>query len=117
MAAERQDVDIRVSQPTEVVQNALEHVFPRLFPHLPELHVAQRWAGLMAFTPDFLPIADHVPDFPNTWVVGGFSGHGMPFGLRFGQLLAETVFNGGIPSGLKPFRLNRPTLQQRNEGN
>ena len=65
----------------------------------------------MAFTPDFLPIADRVPDLPHTWVVGGFSGHGMPFGLRFGQLLAEAVVNGVVSPLLKPFRFNRPTLQ------
>ncbi len=111
MVAEGHDIGIRVSQPTGVVQNALEQVFPHLFPSLPELHVAHRWAGLMAFTPDFLPIADRVPDLPHTWVVGGFCGHGMPFGLRFGQLLAEAVVNGVVSPLLKPFRFNRPTLQ------
>jgi len=110
-AAEGKDVGVRSSQPTEAVQHALEQVFPHLFPHLSSLHVEQRWAGLMAFTPDLLPIADRVPDFPNVWVVGGFCGHGMPYGLRFGQLLAEATTKDLIPSALLPFRLNRETLQ------
>src|SRR5437588_389113 len=105
------DVGARVSLPTPEVQAALERILPRLFPALTGLQVEHRWAGLMAFTPDYLPIADRVSDMPHAWVVGGFSGHGMPFGLRLGQLLAETVTSGLPPVALKPFRLDRPTLR------
>ncbi|GHP00091.1 hypothetical protein KSF_101380 [Reticulibacter mediterranei] len=42
--------------------------------------------------------------------VGGFSGHGMPFGMHLGQLLATAVINGALPSALPSFRLNRPSL-------
>jgi gamma-glutamylputrescine oxidase len=110
-AAEGHDRGIKVSQPTVAVQHALEQVFPRLFPSLSGLHIAQRWAGLMAFTRDFLPIADQVPDLPHTWVVGGFSGHGMPYGLRFGQLLAEAATKHVTPAALQPFRRDRAMLQ------
>ncbi len=109
--AEHHDRGVHVSQPTPSVQNALEQVFPQLFPHLMGLRVARRWAGLMAFTPDLLPIADRIPDLPNTWVVGGFSGHGMPFGLRLGQLLAEAVTTSHPPEALHPFQIDRPTLK------
>ena len=106
-SAEGHDVGIRESQPTPEVQQALEGVLPQLLPQLPELHVAHRWAGLMAFTLDLLPIVDRAPDFPHTWFVGGFCGHGMPFGLRFGQLLAEAVIQNTVPTALIPFRLAR----------
>jgi gamma-glutamylputrescine oxidase len=102
---------IKESQLTEDVQAALEGVFPRLFPQLSGLQVAQRWAGLMAFTPDYIPVADRVPDMPGVWVVGGFSGFGMPFGLRLGQLLATAATSEITPTGLHPFRLPRPTLK------
>ncbi len=105
------DVGVRVSLPTPEVQAALDCILPRLFPSLSGLQVEHRWAGLMAFTPDYLPIADRVPDMPHAWVVGGFSGHGMPFGLRVGQLLAHAVTSGLPPADLKPFRLDRPTLR------
>jgi glycine/D-amino acid oxidase-like deaminating enzyme len=105
------DVGVRESQPTPKVQSALEQIFPRLFPELNGLRVEQRWAGLMAFTPDYLPIADRVPGMANTWVVGGFSGHGMPFGLRVGQLLAAAVINEQPPVALSLFRMDRPTLR------
>ena len=105
-----QDVGIRESQPTREVQAALEQVFPRLFPQLSGLRVQQRWAGLMAFTPDYLPIADRAPGLPGVWVAGGFSGHGMPFGMRLGQLICKAVTSGAAPDTLVPLRLHRPTL-------
>jgi gamma-glutamylputrescine oxidase len=101
------------SQPTAVVQQAIEQVLPRLFPSLTPLQVTHRWAGLLGYTSDHHPIVDEVPTRPGVLVVGGFSGHGMPFGMRFGQLLATAVLSGMIPSALKPYRLNRPTLKKR----
>src|SRR5207302_213031 len=84
-------------------QVALEQVFPRLFPALRGLQVAHRWAGMMAFTRDYLPIVDRVPDMPGVLVVGGFCGHGMPFPLRLGQLMAQALTGKGWPSELLPF--------------
>ncbi len=107
-----QDVGILDSRPTPEVQAALEQVLPGLFPALVGLCVARRWAGPMAFTADYLPIADRAPDVPNTWVVGGFCGHGMPFGMRLGQLLAQAAAGGAPPAALTPFRLDRSTLQK-----
>jgi len=101
------DVGVREIQPTIDVQTALEQIFPRLFPALRGLRVVQRWAGLMAFTPDYLPIVDRASDKANIWVIGGFSGHGMPFGLRLGQLIATAITSGVTPEALQPYRLAR----------
>ncbi len=109
------DVGIRDSRPTPEVQAALEQVLPDLFPELASLRVARRWAGLMAFTADYLPIADRAPGLPNTWVVGGFCGHGMPFGMRLGQLLAQAAVDSAPPAALTPFRLERPTLRMTSD--
>lgn len=73
------------------------------------LQVAQRWAGLMAFTRDYLPIADEVPGLPGAWAVGGFCGHGMPSACGLGQLLAAAL-TGAHPAELLPLRSGRPTL-------
>jgi len=112
-----QDVGIRESQPTTGVQTALEQVIPGLFPQLGGLRVQQRWAGLMAFTPDYLPIADRAPGMPGVWVAGGFSGHGMPFGMLLGQLMCEAVTSGTAPDTLAPLRLHRPTLMRAQADN
>lgn len=108
--APRSDVGIESNHPTPEVQAALEQVLPQLFPSLSGLQVVQRWAGVMAFTPDALPIIDQVNDIPGAWIAGGFSGHGMVFAAQLGQLLSETITSRRIPAALSPFRLNRETL-------
>ncbi len=104
------DVGVRDMVPTPDVTGAIEAVIPRLFPRLDGLRVARRWAGLMAFTSDYLPVADAAPDLPGVWVTGGFCGHGMPFGPRVGQLLAEAAATGVTPAALYPLRIGRETL-------
>jgi gamma-glutamylputrescine oxidase len=105
------DVNVWEQTPTPEVQQGLEQIFPRLFPQLTGLHVAQRWGGLMAFTPDRIPIIDRVPGLVNAWFIGGLSGHGMPFGMLIGQMLAEAVQTGQTPARLRPFRFERETLR------
>lgn len=105
------DVGITETVPTPEVIAAIEQILPRLFPHLSGLEAMQRWAGLMAFTADYVPVADAAPEIPGVWVAGGFCGHGMPFGMRFGQLLAKAALTDVVPATLAPFRVTRPTLQ------
>jgi glycine/D-amino acid oxidase-like deaminating enzyme len=57
-----------------------------------------------------LALADYVPDLPGCWGIGGFGGHGMPFGIRISQLLAEAMLTGAPPMDLAIFGLARPTL-------
>lgn len=92
------------------VQSSIEKVLPRLFPRLGPLNVAHRWSGPMAFTPDYLPVLDRASELPNTWISGGFCGHGMVFGPPFGELLAEAALTHTAPAALHPFRLARPSL-------
>ena len=104
------DLGVRDLTPTDAGITAIEAVLPRLFPKLAGLRVARRWAGPMAFTSDYLPIADRAPNLSNVWFTGGYCGHGMPFGPRVGQLLAEAVMTGRRPEPLAPLRIDRPTL-------
>lgn len=104
------DVGVRELAPTPEVLGRIDAVLPRLFPALAGLRVARAWAGPMAFTSDHIPVAGAVPDLPNAWLCGGFCGHGMPFGPRVGQLLAEAVSSGRLPAALGPVRLDRPSL-------
>jgi glycine/D-amino acid oxidase-like deaminating enzyme len=104
------DVGVRETTPTDDVIASIEGIFPKLFPGLEELTVAKSWAGLMAFTSDYLPIADAAPGMPGVWFAGGFCGSGMSFGPRLGQLLAEAATTGVTPEALSPLRMDRPTL-------
>lgn len=108
--ASGQDVGVREMVPTEEVQEPLAGLFPRLFPQLDGLQVERQWAGLMAFTRDYLPVVDRIPGLARGWFGGGFCGHGMPYGPRLGQLLAEAVTSGETPAKLAPLRASRPTL-------
>jgi glycine/D-amino acid oxidase-like deaminating enzyme len=103
-------MDIREMIPTEGVTSRIEDILPGLFPELNTLKVARRWAGLMAFTSDRLPVVDAVPSIPGAWLAGGFNGHGMTFGPRIGQILAEAVTTGKTPEPLAPLRIDRPSL-------
>lgn len=111
-AAPAWDVGVLATEPGDEVQAALDAAMQRLFPTLAAVPIARRWAGPMAFTPDFLPVAGAAPGLPGVWFAGGFSGHGMPFAPVFGRMLAEAVAAGAAPAGLAPFRLDRPTLRR-----
>jgi gamma-glutamylputrescine oxidase len=111
-AAPGRDVGAREMVATPEVQAALDAALPRLFPALAGVPVARRWAGPMAFTPDYLPIVDAAPGLPGVWFAGGFCGHGMPFAPVFGRLLAQAATTGAKPAALGPFSLSRPTLQK-----
>ncbi|CAA9244058.1 MAG: hypothetical protein AVDCRST_MAG93-1452, partial [uncultured Chloroflexia bacterium] len=67
------------------------------------------WAGIMGFSRDALPFIGPVPPNDGLFVASGFTGHGMPFGLRAGKALAEALTTGRVPAALAPFRLDRPT--------
>lgn len=111
-AATGHDVGL-LSGTSAEVQQALEAVLPTLFPDLQGLRVVRRWGGPMAFTPDHTPVADALPGLRQGWFVGGFSGHGMPFGMVLGKLLAEAATAGHMPAELHPLRLSRSSLQAR----
>lgn len=104
------DVGLYTNAPTAEVQAAIERVLPDLFPALGGLRVERRWAGLMAFTADYMPIVDRAPGLEHTWLVGGFCGHGMPFGMVLGQALAAAL-TGAAPAELAWFRHDRASLQ------
>jgi len=70
--------------------------------------VQRGWAGAMAFTPDWLPVVDEVAE--SVWAIGGFCGHGMPFGAAIGKILAAHLMHGSPLAEVGHLRLNRPTL-------
>lgn len=95
---------------TDDVQQALDHVLPRLFPKLAGTPITRRWAGMMAFTPDYVPVCDAVPDMPGVWSAGGFCGSGMPFLFVVGKYLAQAAMTMQTPAELAPLSYHRPTL-------
>lgn len=97
--------------PQAAVHAALLDVLPGLFPALGPIRATHSWAGAMAFTPDCLPIADQVDE--SIWAVGGFNGHGMPFGATVADLMANWMCTGVREAALSPLALDRSTLDGR----
>lgn len=53
--------------------------------------VLNRWSGTMAFTDHELPLLQKISAPTETYVLGGFSGHGMGLGFRAGKEMADLI--------------------------
>jgi glycine/D-amino acid oxidase-like deaminating enzyme len=89
-------------QTTPLLQSALD-AFVR--EHAPDAAVTHRWAGIMGFSHDALPYAGRLRD--GTFVLGGFTGHGMAFATAASALVAELA-RGGAPADTDLFAPDRP---------
>ena len=76
------------------------------FPLLSERVVYSK-VCLYTNTPDEDFIIDALPNFPNTYLIGGLSGHGFKFTPLLGQILADLAQAKTLPYDLTRFRLNR----------
>ena len=93
---------------TDAVPNP--RVQAHLDAHLAALDVAapvtHRWAGIMGFSPDELPLVGAVPGMPGVHVCGGYTGHGMGFAVNATRVLVDSVLDGApIPPWLRADRL------------
>jgi len=80
---------------TAPVQAVLDAFLARL--GLSGVPVTHRWAGIMGFSADLLPLAGPVPGAPGLIVAGGYSGVGNVLGHLCGWLVADLVATGGHP--------------------
>jgi len=58
---------------------------------LPDTRIVARWAGIMAFTPDSLPLAGALPGNPRIFICGGYTGHGNAFAIHAARLVSDLV--------------------------
>ena len=66
--------------------------------------VIHRWSGTMGFTDHELPLISKVSAPNETFIVGGFSGHGMGLGFRSAMDVAELVTGQKSESFFAPFK-------------
>ncbi|NJL11922.1 MAG: FAD-binding oxidoreductase [Microscillaceae bacterium] len=71
-----------------IQQDLEEKLFTLIAPHRP-LSIAQRWAGIMGFTPDRNPIVQSLG--PGLWVGAGLNGMGVAIGTWVGHQLAQQM--------------------------
>ena len=93
--------DTDVEETTPVIQDRLEQLVAQLVGGTPR--VTHRWAGIWGTTPDLMPLAGRVPGRDDTWLAGGYSGHGNALGLACGDLVARAIL-GDAAAGARPVR-------------
>jgi glycine/D-amino acid oxidase-like deaminating enzyme len=59
--------------------------------------VTHRWAGIMGFSADLLPVVGALPDSPGLYVAGGYSGVGNVLGHLCGGIVADLIATGTHP--------------------
>lgn len=90
---------------TTVVQAGLEAQLDRL--NAGNANVERRWAGIMGFSDDGLPLVGEVPAGSGISVCGGYTGHGMSFAAACVGLLLGALCDGqraAIPGWLRADR-------------
>jgi glycine/D-amino acid oxidase-like deaminating enzyme len=91
--------------PTEAIQVRIEDFLERLLGERPA--VTHRWAGLLGFTSDLLPLVGPLPGRDGVWLSLGYSGHGNVLALACGEALAHAILGTPDPrlAALSPERI------------
>lgn len=93
---------------TPAVQSSIEEFLREHLPFAREAPIARRWAGIMAFTPDRLPLVGALPGArASIAVLGGWNGHGLGLAIGCAERLAialDAPGAGAIPRCLDPAR-------------
>ncbi|MEZ4836250.1 MAG: FAD-binding oxidoreductase [Caldilineaceae bacterium] len=77
---------------TDPVQDDLRAYTARYFPELANVKISHRWAGIMGFTADGLPLIGALPHLPAVSFCVGFNGHGMGLGLMVTRRALDWMF-------------------------
>ncbi len=77
----------------QVSKNLLAYVHEH-FPVLRGVPFPHTWTGIMAGTPDGLPLVGALPGRPGTFVLLAFNGYGLSFAFLAGACLAEMIVEG-----------------------
>lgn len=94
--------DDRVTSP---VQRILEQYVKARFPDV-TAPISRRWAGIMGFTADGLPLVGTLPDKPDVGFAVGFTGHGLAMGAGAAERAVDLLLNGTLPGCLDSRRMD-----------
>lgn len=82
--------DAAISEPVFIAQRAFLARHLPAFAHAP---VATRWSGIMAFTPDGLPLVGRLPGSARQWVCAACNGHGLALSPRSADVVAAAMLD------------------------
>jgi gamma-glutamylputrescine oxidase len=102
------DIEIGFSdETTSEIQEGLYKFLVDYFPQLDKIKITHRWAGVMGFSKDGLPLVGALPYAPFVICAVGFTGHGMGFAFGLAKGLAEHLVEGKTSYPLDIFSLKR----------
>lgn len=102
-AIENDTTDDRITEP---VQRILEAYLREKFPDV-DAPVERRWAGIMGFSVDGIPLVGTLPDKPRVGFAVGFTGHGLATGAGIAERAIDMLLNGVDPGGVSAARLDK----------
>jgi glycine/D-amino acid oxidase-like deaminating enzyme len=71
----------------EIQQHLENFLYEKL--SMPAVKIETRWAGVMAFTSDYLPLVGLVPGMRHCLVAGGYTGHGNAYAVHSAQMVSK----------------------------
>jgi gamma-glutamylputrescine oxidase len=90
---------------TEAVQSVLEAYLRHRFPEV-TAPIERRWAGIMGFSVDGLPLVGTLPGLPNVGFAVGFTGHGLAMGAGTAERAVDLLLNDNHPGAISAERLH-----------
>lgn len=87
---EHDTTDDRITEP---VQRTLEQYLRTRFPDVDE-PIERRWAGIMGFSVDGLPLVGRLPGKPRVGFAVAFTGHGLALGAGTAERAVEMLLTG-----------------------
>jgi glycine/D-amino acid oxidase-like deaminating enzyme len=106
---ERRGFDTSVAP---AVSSAMIERAAQLFPRLPQLAMAEAWAGLRPWLPDHLPAIGPSRAVPGLWLATGHEGAGVALGPVTGRLVAQLYAGEPPVADPAPFDPDRFGLRQ-----
>jgi len=102
-----QENDTTDDRITHEVQGTLDAYLQKHFADVAALNptIERRWAGIMGFTVDGLPLVGTLPNRPNVGFAVGFHGHGLAMGAGTAERAVDFLLNGTNPGVVDARRL------------
>ncbi|PWU22734.1 MAG: hypothetical protein C5B49_00190 [Bdellovibrio sp.] len=89
---------------TEPIQEALHNFVVTHLPQFKDAKVTHRWSGVMGFARDGEPMVGSIPDDPQIFFAGGYTGHGIGLAFHTAKKLVDAVYGREVPSWLSARR-------------
>jgi gamma-glutamylputrescine oxidase len=107
MALENDTTEDRVNV---LVQDELERYMAKHFPDVTE-PISRRWAGIMGFSLDGLPLAGILPDKTRVGFAVGFTGHGLALAAGVVERAVNLLLHGEDAGAVDARRLESPSIK------